>query len=46
MLVKGVQMEPLVHMVIILAFLVVRVPKWRRSVQASLRGLPDKVLRR
>ena len=46
MLVKGFQMEPLVHMVIILAFLVVRVPKWRRSVQASLRGLPDKVLRR
>ncbi len=46
MLVKGFQMEPLVHMAIILAFLVVRVPKWRRSVQASLRGLPDKVLRR
>jgi sulfoxide reductase heme-binding subunit YedZ len=46
MLVKGFQMEPLVHMAIILAFLALRVPKWRRSVQASLRGLPDKVLRR
>ena len=46
MLVKGFQMEPLVYMAIILAFLAVRVPKWRRSVQASLRGLPDKVLRR
>jgi len=44
MLVKGFQMEPLVHMAIILAFLALRVPKWRRSVQASLRGLPDKVL--
>jgi sulfoxide reductase heme-binding subunit YedZ len=46
MLVKGFQMEPLVYMAIILAFLALRVPKWRRSVQASLRGLPDKVLRR
>jgi sulfoxide reductase heme-binding subunit YedZ len=46
MLVKGFQMEPLGHMAIILAFLALRVPKWRRSVQASLRGLPDKVLRR
>jgi sulfoxide reductase heme-binding subunit YedZ len=46
MLVKGFQIEPLVHMAVILAFLAVRAPKWRRSVQVSLRGLTDKVLRR
>lgn len=46
MLAKGFQMEPLVHMVVILAFLAVRAPKWCQSVQVSLRGLTDKVLRR
>ena len=46
MLAKGFQMEPLVHMAVILAFLAVRALKWCQSVQVSLRGLTDKVLRR
>jgi len=46
MLVKGFQMEPLVHLAVILAFLAVRVPKWRRSAQSSLRGLGYKILRK
>ena len=46
MLVKGFQVEPLVHMAVILTFLAVRIPKWRRSAQSSLRALGDKVLRK
>ena len=46
MLVKGFQMEPLVYMAVILTFLAVRVPKWRRSAQSSLQGLGDKILRK
>ena len=39
MLVKGFQIEPLVYMSVILAFLAVRVQHWRRSLEATSRGL-------
>ena len=46
MLVKGFQIEPLVHMAVIFVLLAVRVPKLRRSIQISLRSLGDKILKR
>ena len=46
MLVKGFQIEPLVHMAIIFALLAARVPQLRRFIQISLRSLGDKILKR
>ena len=41
MLAKGFQIEPLAYMSVILAFLAVRVPHGRRSLQAIIQGLGD-----
>ena len=43
MLSKGFQIEPLAYMSVILAFLAVRVPHWRRSLQVVSQGLGDMI---
>ena len=44
MLSKGFYVEALAHMVVILAFLALRVGKWRRGVLSGLQGLRKKLI--
>ena len=44
MLSKGFDVEALAHMAVILAFLALRVGKWRRSLQSGLQGLRTKLI--
>ena len=44
MLSKGFDVEALAHMVVILAFLALRVSKWRRGLQSGLQGLRTKLI--
>ena len=44
MLSKGFDVEALAHMTVILAFLALRVGKWRRSLQSGLQGLRTKLI--
>jgi sulfoxide reductase heme-binding subunit YedZ len=44
MLSKGFDVEALAHMVVILAFLALRVSKWRRGLQSGLQGLRKKLI--
>jgi len=44
MLSKGFDVEALAHMVVILAFLALRVGKWRRGVLSGLQGLRKKLI--
>jgi len=44
MLSKGFDVEALAHMTVILAFLALRVGKWRRSLQSGLQGLRIKLI--
>jgi len=46
LLVKGFQIEPMVHMIIIFILLALRIPQLRRSIQISLRSLGNKILKR
>ena len=44
MLSKGFDVEALAHMIVILAFLALRVSKWRRGLQSGLQGLRKKLI--
>jgi len=44
MLSKGFDVEALAHMAVILAFLALRVGKWRRRLQSGLQGLRTKLI--
>ena len=44
MLSKGFDVEALAHMVVILAFLALRVSKWRRGLPSGLPGLRKKLI--
>ena len=46
MLSKGFDVEALAHMVVILAFLALRIGKWRRGLQSGVQGLREKILGR
>ena len=44
MLSKGFDVEALAHMVVILAFLAMRIGKWRRGLQSGVQRLREKIL--
>ena len=44
MLCKGLDVEALAHMIVILAFLALRVSKWRRGLQSGVQRLREKIL--
>ena len=44
MLSKGFDVEALTHMVVILAFLALRIGKWRRGLQSGVQRLREKIL--
>ena len=44
MLSKGFDVESLAHMVVILAFLALRIGKWRRGLQSGVQRLREKIL--
>ena len=46
MLSKGFDVEALAHMVVILAFLALRIGKWRRGLQSGVQRLREKILGR
>ena len=46
MLSKGFDVESLAHMVVILAFLALRIGKWRRGLQSGVQRLREKILGR
>ena len=46
MLSKGFDVEALAHMVVILAFLAMRIGKWRRGLQSGVQRLREKILGR
>ena len=46
MLSKGFDVESLAHMVVILAFLALRICKWRRGLQSGVQRLREKILGR
>ena len=46
MLSKGFDVEALAHMIVILAFLALRIGKWRRGLQSGVQGLREKILGR
>ena len=46
MLSKGFDVEALAHMVVILAFLALRIGKWRRVLQSGVQRLREKILGR
>ena len=46
MLSKGFDVEALAHMVVILAFLALRIGKWRRGMQSGVQRLREKILGR